>query len=378
MDKRQQDTHPKQTGESVSDVTKFLDSIVENIPDMIFVKDAEELRFVRFNRAGEDLLGYARKDLIGKNDYDFFPKEEADFFTSKDQEVLKNGTLLDIPQEPIQTAKKGLRLLHTKKIPINGPDGKPKYLLGISEDITEKKMLEEKILQQSRMATLGQMAAGIAHEIRNPLFGISSVAQILSDELPEDKKLNELFQLMLHEIDRLKKLLGDLLLYARPSRPKLQPVYLKNLWGEIETLHRQSIAEKKITLHVEFQNAEEEILTDSDQLRQVLTNLHLNALQTSPEGGTVTIKSRSTWNGDHGDWNLSIHNDGEPISPENMPRIFEPFFSTRKEGSGLGLAICRTIVRDLGGTIRAESTEASGTTFSITIPVSRTGRDHAL
>jgi len=92
----------------------FLEAIIENIPDMIFVKDAEELRFVRFNKAGEDLLGHDRQALIGRNDYDFFPKEEADFFTKKDRKVLNSGTLLDIPEEPILTQYKGERILHKK------------------------------------------------------------------------------------------------------------------------------------------------------------------------------------------------------------------------------------------------------------------------
>jgi len=121
----------------------FLDSIVENIPDMIFVKDAKNLRFVLFNRAGEELLGYTRADLIGKNDYDFFPKEEADFFTEKDRAVLHDKTLLDIPEEPIATGQRGERILHTKKIPILDGKGEPAYLLGISEDITERKHAEE-------------------------------------------------------------------------------------------------------------------------------------------------------------------------------------------------------------------------------------------
>ncbi|HOE15875.1 MAG TPA: PAS domain S-box protein [Syntrophorhabdaceae bacterium] len=122
---------------------EFLNSVVENIPNMIFVKDAENLRFVRFNRAGEKLLGFNRQDLISKNDYDFFPKDQADFFIQKDREVLKNKQLVDIPEEFIQTKHLGERILHTKKIPIIDKDGESLYLLGISEDITELKRTEE-------------------------------------------------------------------------------------------------------------------------------------------------------------------------------------------------------------------------------------------
>lgn len=134
--------------EALSKSHAFLDSLIENLPNMVFVKDARDLRFVRFNKAGEHLLGITRKELIGKNDYDFFPKEQADFFTGKDRAVLLGHEIVDIPEELIQT-KSGIRVLRTKKIPLFGSDGKPEYLLGISEDITEYKRAED---QRVRLA----------------------------------------------------------------------------------------------------------------------------------------------------------------------------------------------------------------------------------
>jgi PAS domain S-box-containing protein len=125
----------------VRERTHFITSILENIPDMIFVKDAKDLRFVRFNQAGERLLGYSREEMIGKNDYDFFPKQEADFFTQKDREVLQGGRVVDIPEEPIHT-RSGTRILHTRKIPIYSDEGDAIYLLGISEDITVQRQIE--------------------------------------------------------------------------------------------------------------------------------------------------------------------------------------------------------------------------------------------
>ena len=129
----------------------FLESVVENLPDMIFVKEAEELRFVRFNRAGEELLGFPRAAMLGRNDHDFFPKAEADFFTAKDRQVLEAGTLADIPEEPIHTAHRGTRLLHTKKIPIKDASGEARFLLGISEDITDRRAREQ-ALEQAHQA----------------------------------------------------------------------------------------------------------------------------------------------------------------------------------------------------------------------------------
>src|SRR5262249_37072800 len=124
-------TERKRATEEARHNHALLASIIENIPDMIFVKDAKTLKFVRFNQAGEQLLGYPRESLIGKSDYDFFSKQEADSFTAMDRHVLQHGHLLDIPEEPIETRWKGKRLLHTKKVPINGADGTPQYLLGI-------------------------------------------------------------------------------------------------------------------------------------------------------------------------------------------------------------------------------------------------------
>jgi len=124
--------------EEIHRANVFLDQVVENIPDMIFIKDAKDLRFVRFNRAGERLLGISREKLIGKSDHDFFPPDEADFFIKKDRQVLEEGRMVEIAEEVIHTSS-GVKILHTKKIPILNDRKEPIYLLGISEDVTERK-----------------------------------------------------------------------------------------------------------------------------------------------------------------------------------------------------------------------------------------------
>ena len=136
-------TERKRIEEELKAANAFLDAIIENIPLMLFIKESQSLRFMRFNRAGEDLLGWPKETLIGKNDYDFWPKEQAEFFVEKDRETLKSGSIVDIPEEPIQTRYRGVRILHTKKVPILDTAGNPIYLLGISEDITERKRIEK-------------------------------------------------------------------------------------------------------------------------------------------------------------------------------------------------------------------------------------------
>ena len=136
------------------DVSASLEAVIDNIPLMVFVKDAETLAFVRVNRAGEELLGLSREVLVGKSDHDFWPVEQADFFVARDRETLAKGTLVEIEEELIQTRDKGVRVLRTKKVPILGDDGAPRYLLGISEDVTDRKRSESSLYRLANIDAL--------------------------------------------------------------------------------------------------------------------------------------------------------------------------------------------------------------------------------
>lgn len=181
---------------SLEDKVEFLSTIVDNIPTMVFVKDAENLQFIHFNRAGEELIGISRQEMIGKSDYDFFPREEADFFTSKDREVLAAGKLVDIPEESIQTAKQGARILHTRKVPVMGRDGLPKYLLGISEDITDRKRAEKSLAR--RVAELETVA-----EVSIATSTILDVGQLLQTVTDLTKERFELYHAHIYLLNEL-------------------------------------------------------------------------------------------------------------------------------------------------------------------------------
>ncbi len=155
-------TERKLIEDTLTQTRQLLESIVEHIPHMVFLKDAEELRFVQLNKAGEELIGLPRGELVGKNDFDFFPHDQAVFFTNKDREVLAGRTVLDIPAEPIQTKKWGIRWLHTKKIPLYDQAGVARYLLGISEDITERKRQQE--IEQMRLVQL-EIQQSVLHNL---------------------------------------------------------------------------------------------------------------------------------------------------------------------------------------------------------------------
>ena len=146
----------KQAEKALREKSRLLDSIVENIPNMVFLKRASDLRFELFNRAGEALVGHSRDEMLGRSDYDLFPKEQADFFVRKDRETLENKDVLDIPEEAIETPN-GTRILHTKKLSLKDEHGRPQYLLGISEDITERKAAEEQIINLAFNDSLTQL-----------------------------------------------------------------------------------------------------------------------------------------------------------------------------------------------------------------------------
>ena len=213
------ETTAAQRAQELGAANLFLDSMIENIPNMIFVKDAKELRFVRLNRAGEDLLGFSREELIGKNDFDFFPTEQAEHFVSLDRETLRNGRFVDIPEEVIQTKNKGARILHTKKIPILDTAGEPLFLLGVSEDITEARKAQEAVRKAQEEAERANRAkseflASMSHELRTPLNAILGFSELLSDDSTDqfDKETRRRFLDQIHSSGQhLLQLINDIL-----------------------------------------------------------------------------------------------------------------------------------------------------------------------
>lgn len=387
----QDTTEDKKNRERILRQEVFLEAILEHIPDMIFVKEAKELRFVRFNKAGETLLGYDRQDLIGKNDYDFFPKSEADHFTSLDREVFKQKKMLEIHVEPIQTKHQGTRFLHTKKIPLLDDKGNPQYLVGISEDITAKLeaeknkqiMFQEQIARQEAEKSLQareEFISVASHELKSPISALKLQAEMFRNNIKNHRpdayspeRINKVIDLTEKEVARLDRLVNDMLDASRISSGNLTMAF-----SEIDLCALVNELVLKMKDFFANSNCESPVLIcseksivgrwDAMRIEQVITNLFTNAVRygkCKPFEVRITKKKDSVL--------LMVKDQGMGIAPDNLNKIFDRFERAIKRnevsGLGLGLFISKQIVEAHKGKIWAESELGKGSTFYVELPL---------
>lgn len=372
---------------------EFLATVFDNIPAMIFVKDARELRFVRFNRTGAEMLGYSVTDFLGKNDFDFFPEAEARFFTDMDREVLRKGTLVDIPEEPIETRCNGKRILHTRKIPIYDSSGRPLYLLGISEDITdqlrasaEKERLERLLLQAQKLETIGKLAGGVAHDLNNILSGIINYPELLLLQLPPDSPLRKPLSEIHQSGKRAARVVADLLTIARGVAATRENVNLKNLVEEyLDSPEHRKLCSVFPNISYETRLAPDIRTTSCSavHIQKCLMNLINNAAEAFPAGktGSIVISCENAELTEAlpgfadlaaGSYVvLAVTDDGPGIGTSDLEHIFEPFYTRKamgRSGTGLGLTVVWNTVKDHQGAVTVVSSPGTGTTFSLYLP----------
>jgi PAS domain S-box-containing protein len=365
--------------EELRHVNKFLTAVVDNIPDMIFVKEAANLRFVRFNKAGEELLGYSKDELMGKNDFDFFPPSQAEFFIVKDRAVLTNGKLLDIAEEPIHTRLHGDRILHTKKIPIYDERGRPEYLLGISEDITEKKRageLREKLAYEAFARQEAEKTVGLrddfiavaAHELRTPLTSLRLQVAMLPQAVSQGGAVP--VHKLAGQVDRLSRLVNLLLDVSRIRSGRLVLELadtdlcevIKKVAGRFGSDTGYAQANLQLQLEACPQGS-----WDPERLEQVAENLISNAIKFGA-GRPVVVTARPVAGGAQ----FAVRDYGPGIGPEDQARIFRRYERAAAArpvaGLGLGLWIAAEIVAAHGGSIRVESEPGAGARFVVELP----------
>ena len=382
-------TERKLAAEALRQNEILLNAIIENIPHMIFLKDAKDLRFVRFNTAGERLLGYSRDEMVGKCDYDLFPADEADFFTSKDRAALDGGAMLDVPEERVDTRLHGTKILHTKKVPLMDGVGRPTYLLGISEDITERKRAEEErrdlqrqVQQAQKMESLGILAGGIAHDFNNILTGLLVNAELALEDLPPDSTIRPLLLDVVKAGRRAAELTGEMLAYSGKGAFEMVDIDISALVRDMASL-LESATSKKAGLSYELSAELPAVTADATQLAQIVLNLVVNGSEAVGEqGGQVAVRTYTVdcesvcLEGASVGSELAegpyviieVTDTGCGMDEETRAKIFDPFFTTKFTGRGLGLAAVQGIVRGHKGALLVESEQGKGTTFKVLLP----------
>jgi PAS domain S-box-containing protein len=366
---------------------EFLQAVMENIPDGVFVKDAKTLNFIKVNKAWEELYGYSRHKILGKPAEDVFLDEEARHHLQSDRKILHSLCLLNIPEERILSSDKKLRILNTKKIPILDHNDKPIFILGISRDITElyqqqerEKSLQKQLIQSQKMEAIGTLASGIAHDFNNILNLILGFTELALNEV----EANSNFENSLKEIytagRRGRDLVKQILTFSRKSNKKMVPVKVKVIVEEVLKLIQATIP-KKIDISTCLKS-DALVMGDTTQIHQIFMNLCTNALFAMQEnGGILQLRLTDTTIVDEfptameglasGEYlQITVADNGPGIPAEIIESIFEPYFTTKAsgQGTGMGLAIVMGIVESYGGKIVVESDGASGTQFTIYLP----------
>lgn len=229
----------------------------------------------------------------------------------------------------------------------------------------ERAGLADRVEQKRRLEATGEVAAGVAHELRNPLFGISSAAQLLRFRIREDPVVEKNVGRILREVERLNSMVTALLEYGRPNPVRLRPGDPDSVWDDVLELQRGRLESKALGLARWRAAPAARCAIDPEQLAQVLTNVLVNAIDAAPEGSDLTLTSTRL---PGGAWRFRLHNGGAAIPSDVLPHIFELFFSTKPGGTGIGLALCQRIVEEHGGTIALESSDDRGTTATVTLP----------
>ncbi|WP_447980527.1 ATP-binding protein [Candidatus Nitrospira bockiana] len=343
-------------------------NIVDHAPFGIFTTQGMALTFTnRYNRmlAGldpnEEGDPEAMRDLIHPDDRERVLAEFA--------KAVEEGRACELVFRFLH--KDGtVRKVLSRRIPIRDEHGRTVMYQGFNIDITALDQMQTQLSRAERLATLGQVAAGIAHEIRNPLVGIGSTAALLVDEVDADDARRADLEVILSETRRLDRIVNQIIDYARPR--ELAPVLFSvaDVVQEVLKLLDASIAAKHLAVQRAFHPMLPQVQADRDQIKQVLLNLFQNAIEAMGDGGTLSVNAFESRRTQQAGMIVDISDTGRGIAPDDLPHVFQPFFTSGKHrGTGLGLAICRNIVDAHGGDIHVSSQPGKGTTVRVWLPL---------
>jgi PAS domain S-box-containing protein len=363
----------------INKVYNFYKSIIQNINSGLIAIDLQgQITFV--NQPAAKMLGYNREELIRKNIYELFNEDESS------QKCLR---LLFLPGKKIDDKEVKFRKKNNTAIlvglnvsPIHDENNKFDGIVLLFRDLTEIRELKFQIERMERLALLGELSAGIAHEIRNPLAGIKASAQILQDGVDDENLQQKIIDRMIREVDKANRLLKEFFKFAKPTKPNLKFHDLELIIEGVYLLLKSKFQYKNIEFATKYETGIPQIFVDDTQIEQVIINLFLNGIDAMPNGGRLNINtfkkqlhilenSVNSANNVDGKMDyviLQITDSGAGIEKKNLEKIFNPFFTTKVDGLGLGLSICSRLTQENGGKIDVQTEPGNGTTFMLALP----------
>ncbi len=329
---------------------RFNVKVIESLPSGLFTTDIEG-RVIVFNKAAEKILGISQEGVIGHNIALAIPSLAFPFITGRHEETLQ------LPNQETKIIGITVSLLKDHA-------GNETGYIGVFQDLTQLKKLEADMKNREKWAVIGELSANIAHEIRNPLASLRGSIEMLKEGKIPERHREKLMEIALAEMQRLNNIVSDFLTYSRPRPLELQNVDLHGLLGDTLSLLENTGQEgQDIRIRKAF-NGPLPVRLDPLSIRQVFWNLGTNAVEAMDKGGILTVSTQ-----DFPDRISIVFSDTGPgISPENLSRIFYPFYTTKERGTGLGLAIAYRIVEEHKGRLSVDSTSDIGTTFEIVLP----------
>ena len=360
---RRADVRLEQASEEIADLQFFNQYVIDNLLSGLATAD-EQNRVLTFNRSAVLITGHPLATVVNKPAIDVL-QLPGEFAEHLDEELLRTRSKREEVQYRRADGAVIMLGLSVAQLPL--PDGRRGYLYTF-QDVTELKRLERDAQLQKRLAAVGEMAAGIAHEIRNPLASMSGSMQLLRQEVALSADQSHLMDIVLRESERLNEIIRSFLAYARPQRVDVQELDLRRVVQETATLLRNSheVSENH-AIDVRTSPSDVVIQGDENQVRQIVWNLATNGLRAMPRGGTLTLSALPNPKRRDAAM-LTVTDEGVGIAPAELENIFQPFRGSFGKGTGLGLAIVHRIVSDYNAVIDVQSEPGRGTTFRVSFP----------
>jgi len=344
---------------------KFSENVLKSSINGILTVDIVG-QITSLNPAMEEMFLIKRTDVLNKFIWDIFNSSE---WVEKSKKIIAEHINIKGWEFTPRTKEQDETILNINSTQITNEAGNLIGFMFLVQNITNERKRDQYLQRVNRLISLGELAAGIAHEIRNPLTGIGVVLDILSRKKHSKTDLG-LINEANSEIERLEKLISDLLTFARPREFNFDLVDLRSIITSIFYLIKEQCNHKKIKLVIKISGDLKPLFLDQERIRQGLLNVVINAINSMPNGGKLLIEASNYKNkmGINDSIKITISDTGTGISNENRNRIFDPFFTTSNEGTGLGLSITHSIIKEHNGSIQVESEEKKGTEFTIILP----------